>query len=198
MKKTIALLLSLIMLFALCACGRGEPSIGMPNPMTECASLEEVNEAVGGELCGPAAMGVTDEAYFVIDCGSYQIGEYRFKVNGCDYTMRCAKAKEDISGIYLNGQDVTAFSGIRIAAEGEETADGAAANADETFVLDSGSGLTISDSGMQSVSDDTYKCARWFVDDMQYVLTVNAGGALDDETFSSIASEFVNITQGNM
>lgn len=173
MKKTIALLLSLIMLFALCACGKSEPSIGMENPMTECASLNEVNEAVGGNLCGPAAMGASDEAYFVIDCGSYKIGEYQFKVNGYDYILRCAKTEEDISGVYLSGQDDTAF------AEGN------------------GSVVT-GDDGMQTNSDGEYKCARWFVDDMQYVLSVKDGGALESETFISIVSEFVNKTQGNM
>ena len=197
MKNVAALLLCLVLVFSLCACGKSEPAAedepaaGMPNPMTAYDSLDDVNKAVGGNLCGPGAMGVSDEAFFVINGGSFKIGEYQFKMNGYEYCLRCAKTVEDISGVYLSGGEGTAFSGIRIAAEGEDTADG-------EIVLDSGSSLTISDSGMQSVSDDTYKCARWFVDDMQYVLTVNDGGALEQDTFTSVASEFMAKTQGNM
>lgn len=207
MKKTIALLICFIMLFALCACGgsepaadtedegaqqeEGAPDVGMPNPMTECESLDDVNKAVGGNLCGPGAMGVSDEAYFVINCGSYKIGEFQFKMNGYDYTLRCAKSSEDISGVYLSGQEGTAFSGIKKAAEGEDTADA-------EIVLESGSSITISDSGMQSVSDDTYKCARWFDGDMQYVLTVNDGGEIEYDTFISAANEIMLKTMGQV
>ena len=142
-------------------------------------------------------MGVSDAAYFVIDCGSYKIGEYQFKMNGYEYTFRCAKVNEDISGIYLSGQEGTAFSAADTEVEGEEIAEGVvlyvAGEPSEEIcnIVDEGN-------GMQSNSDDTYKCVRWFVDGMQYVLTVNDGGALDHDTFISIANEFMLKTQGNM
>lgn len=177
MKKITALLVCFVLVFALCACGKSEPAaedepeVGMQNPMTEYTSLDDVNKAVGGNLCGPAAMGVSDEAFFVINAGSYKLGEYRFKMNGCEYCLRCAKTPEDISGIYLSGGEGTAFS---------ETGD---ADADDAI---------------QFNSDDTYKCARWFVGDMQYVLSANDGGEIEQDTFKSVANEFMLKTQGIM
>lgn len=188
MKKLVALLLCLVLVLSLCACGKSEPAaeddpepevtdnadaqeegmVGMQNPMTEYTSLDDVNKAVGGNLCGPAAMGVSDEAFFVIDGGSYKLGEYRFKMNGCEYCLRCAKTPEDISGVYLSGGEGTAF------------------------------GEAAEDDGIQINSDDEYKCARWFAEDMQYILTVNDGGAIEQDTFESVASEFMAKTQGNM
>lgn len=165
MKKTVALIVCIIMAFSLCACGKeaaqpDEGEVGMPNPMTEYNSLDEINEAVGGELAHPAVMGVSDESYFIIDCGNYKIAEYNFNVAGYDYCYRCAEVDEDISGVYMGG-DGTAFK------------DGKC-------------------DGIQFNSDDEYKCARWFDGDMQYVLSVSAPD-MEQETFESIADELMHI-----
>ena len=108
MKKTLALLLTLTMLFSLSACG-GKEDAGLANPMTEYASLEELNEATGSLLTGPGVMGISDESFASYDCGEYMIAEYNFTVAGVKYMLRSAPTLEDISGFYVNGEP--AFSG---------------------------------------------------------------------------------------
>ena len=81
---------------------------GLANPMVEYSSLEEINEIVGSALCHPPVMGVTDDAFFVINCTDYSIAQYNFSVNGNPFTFRCAPVMSmDISGIYVT--DGTAF-----------------------------------------------------------------------------------------
>ena len=85
------------------------PVVGMPNPMHEYTSLEEINTAVGCNLCHPAVMGVTDEKFFVIEGSEFHVAEYFFSLNGISYTFRSAPvAYRDISGYYTG--DGTAFS----------------------------------------------------------------------------------------
>ena len=169
MKKYIALLLSLLMMFALCACAKNaaeptEGTVSMPNPLTEYESLAEINEIVGGNLVSPAVMGVSDKAYIVYDCGDYKIAEYKFEVAGYEYNFRCAVTDMDISGLYLNnGEDGTAFK------------DGKCDT-------------------VQFNSDDEFKCARYFDGDMQYVLSMNDKGEMDQETFESIADELMMLS----
>lgn len=101
MKKLLTILVTLLMLFALCACNNKEEAenIGMANPMVEYSSLEEINEQVGVHLIKPGVMGVTNEKYFVIDG---KIAEYDFEVNGGKYCLRASSVLEDdISGVYL-------------------------------------------------------------------------------------------------
>lgn len=109
MKKTLALLLTLTMLLSLSACGGKEEEGGVPNPMTEYASLAELNEATLSRLVGPGVMGVSDESFIAYDCGDYLLAEYNFTVAGVKYMLRSAPTLEDISGFYVNGEP--AFSG---------------------------------------------------------------------------------------
>ncbi len=118
MKKLIVLLLALLLSFGAAA----ETPIGIPNPITEYETLAEINEIVGSNLCHPAVMGVTDESFAVIDCGEYLIAQYRFAVNGLNYTFRCAAvAYQDISGVYINAEPAFAdeYSGETEFAFGE-------------------------------------------------------------------------------
>ena len=115
MKRMLALALAAMMVLCLCACGskmekepeESEP-IGMPNPMTEYASLDESNDIVGSRLAHPAVMGVSDEKFFVTDCGDFQLADYRFTVNGVEYMFRSAPVTKDISGYYVG--EGTAFA----------------------------------------------------------------------------------------
>lgn len=109
MKKTLALLLTLTMLLSLSACGGKEEEGGVPNPMTEYASLAELNEATLSRLVGPGVMGVSDESFIAYDCGDYLLAEYNFTVAGVKYMLRSAPTLEDISGFYVNGEP--AFTG---------------------------------------------------------------------------------------
>lgn len=105
-----------MMILCLCACGEKpaqpeteEPmSGGMPNPMVEYASLDEINDIVGSALVHPAVMGVSDEKFFVIDCGDFQLADYRFTVGGVEYSFRSAPVTQDISGYHVG--EGTAFA----------------------------------------------------------------------------------------
>lgn len=110
MKKMIALLLAALLLFSLAACGAEQKpedngaEVGMANPLVEVESLEKLNE-LGGKLCHPGVMGVTDEKYFII---GDTVADYRFSVNGVSYNWRFSAQKDnDICGIY--GENGTLF-----------------------------------------------------------------------------------------
>lgn len=113
MKKIIAILLVLAMVICFGACNKNEKPVdtGMPNPMTEVASLDELNAAAGCNLVKPGVMGVSDEKFFTINCGDYTIGEYQFTVAGVNYTLRAAATTEDISGVYVG--EGTAFPEVK-------------------------------------------------------------------------------------
>ena len=129
MKKFVIMLLAAAMLLTLCACAGApaaqnteepaaepvseetpEPAFaGMPNPMTEYDTIEEVNNILGGKLCRPGVMGVEETGCYVINCGDFQIGQYNFTVNGMEYCFRFSPVVDrDISGVYVG--EGTAFS----------------------------------------------------------------------------------------
>ena len=113
MKKIIAILLVLAMVICFGACNKNEKPVdpGMPNPMTEVASLDELNAAAGCYLIQPGVMGVSDEKFIVIKSGDYNVGEYQFTISGVNYTLRAAATTEDISGVYVDGN--TAFPEVK-------------------------------------------------------------------------------------
>lgn len=83
---------------------------GLANPITEYASIDEINELTGGKLIHPPVMGITDERYSVID-GDTKIGQYNFTANGVDYACRfCSDIANDVCGIYEDGK--TLFEGL--------------------------------------------------------------------------------------
>lgn len=101
MKKAMTLVLALLMAVCLMACGNKEEPTGMPNPMKEVASLEELCEAANCAMIKPEGVEVADEAFFMIE-GNPQIAEYQFTVDGKKCSLRFADvdAKTDISGVY--------------------------------------------------------------------------------------------------
>ena len=132
MKKVLAILAAaaLLLSFAACAAKPADPTpadpapaadptpasdptpaIGLPNPITEYGSLEEINELLILKLAHPPVMGVTDESYKIIDAGETQIAEYDFKVAGVEYCFRGSPSYDaDISGYYT--AEGPAFSGM--------------------------------------------------------------------------------------
>ncbi|MDO4378475.1 MAG: hypothetical protein Q4C64_04895 [Erysipelotrichia bacterium] len=75
---------------------------GISNPITQYQSLEEINVTIGSVMKNyPQAEA---ENYTVI---SQTIGQYQFDGK---YTLRAAKTVEDISGVYIDGQTVSALS----------------------------------------------------------------------------------------
>lgn len=185
MKKTFAIILALIMILGLCACGSTEKGITLPattlpeapsvpedvqagiaSPITEYASLDEINSIMGSRLSTPGVAGAEDVCYLIIDCGDYSIAEYQFKVNGNLFSERCAAAAGpdiDISGVWTDGGTVFEDS------KGGE---------------------------LEFAASDEYKCARWFTVDGQYVLTLKEGN-MDMDTFRGITEEFVQAANPN-
>mgnify|MGYP003346854981 CR=1 FL=1 len=76
MKKLVILILAV----SFAACDQKEPVVGpgAENPMTECASLDEINTAAGTNIVKPGVMGVTEEKFFTVKTGDRTIAEYRF------------------------------------------------------------------------------------------------------------------------
>ena len=74
------------------------------NPITQRASLDEVNEGIGSAMKRPADLELTDEDWATIDNEEKNtIGQYTFTYNGGTYTLRAAKDTGDISGVWENG-----------------------------------------------------------------------------------------------
>lgn len=197
MKKALSLVLALMMILSLAACGQraaekaeepaaepapveepaeepadeprdepeepvAEPMAGMPNPMTEYGSLEEINELAGSHLVHPPVMGVSDEAFFTISGGEGVplLAQYTFTVAGVEYCFRSANRTEDISGIYVG--DGTAFE------------------------------HSTAPDGVELVEGGDYHVARWFgPDGWQYVLS--AGSEADSSIFAGVADELCNV-----
>lgn len=122
MKKIIAMVFITAVIAAFCGCSRetdsaafveeaptaenigaktepaGSGSAGVPNPIVEYSSLEEINKAAGVNLMKPAVMGVSKERFSVIDG---KIAQYVCDINGREWTFRGAcVTDEDISGIF--------------------------------------------------------------------------------------------------
>ena len=105
MKKTLIVLLALIMCLSLTACNDTEKEeqsadepVGMANPVVEYGSLEEINEKTGVNLIKPSTVEVTNERFSVIND---TVAEYVCEVNGREWVFRAAYVTdEDISGIH--------------------------------------------------------------------------------------------------
>ena len=187
MKKFLAMLLCLVMVLSLMACGAKEETaepdqgtdvtedtagenadeiVGMANPWVDYDSLEEINNEVGCNLCKPAAMGVSGEHFSVGDMGEYKMAQYQFSIGGYDYNFRCAPTAEDISGIW------------------DEYVQEALAQPGNGHV--------------ELVETDTYKVARWMTIDGQYVLSVMDNGEMELDTFDGIAQELFTLTTTDM
>lgn len=158
MKKILALVLALMMAVSFAACGQKEPTDepvvgpGTENPITEYASLEELNEATGCNIMRPGVMGVSDESFCTIGKDPV-IAQYKFSVAGVAYTLRVGATTDDISGYYVNGG--TAFGEAK--------------------------------DGIEYVTAEGAKLARWFDINGQHVLS--AIGEITDETFQGVAEE---------
>lgn len=113
MKKTLAALLCLTLALPFAGCESAvetgnEPEdegfAGLANPMVGYESLDEINGIAGTNIVHPGIMGVTDEAFFVINGGaSAPIAQYDYKAAGYEFSLRGAKTGEDFSGLYADG-----------------------------------------------------------------------------------------------
>lgn len=103
MKKIWMVLMTVVLCAAfavgvVCAEESPEGSAGMPNPIVEYASLEEINEKTGVSLMKPPTAEVSEESFSVI---SDTIAQYVCKIDGREWIFRGAYiTDEDISGMY--------------------------------------------------------------------------------------------------
>ena len=89
--------------------GEGE-NAQIPNPWTDCTSLDELNAAAGTALHVPTGLeGVSDENFAYLTDDAYTLAQYGFSYNGAEYTLRTAPTQEDISGVYQDGQTLGAL-----------------------------------------------------------------------------------------
>lgn len=113
--KLLTAVLALALCFSLSVCGanaekvKTEESAGMPNPVVEYGTLEEINEKIGVNLLAPSDTGVSNESFSVI---SNSVAQYVCDFKGKEWTFRAACiTDEDISGMYseynefVSGQD---------------------------------------------------------------------------------------------
>lgn len=107
--KKLLLILCLALLVG-CSKNNSADEIGLRNPITERASLEEVNELTHGHIAKPGVMGITQEHFATIETDKGLIGQYDFVLNDIGYTIRFSDTivKEDISGVWIDGK--VAFS----------------------------------------------------------------------------------------
>ena len=165
-NKITSIILAGAMTLTLCACGSKAPAtplststdivpveipedVGLPNPMVEYSSLDEINEELGGRLSHPAVMGVTDEAFYIIN-GEPEIAQYNFSINGMPYTYRFSyDYSADISGIYEG--DGTVFEN----STGDDFYEGESCKAARFVTTDGQYVLIVDDNG--EMDSETFK-----------------------------------------
>lgn len=90
--------------------GEGE-NTQIPNPWTDCTSLDELNTAAGTALHAPAGLDVSDKNYSYMTADTYTLAQYVFIYNGGEYTLRTGNTQADISGVYQDGKTLTDLAG---------------------------------------------------------------------------------------
>jgi len=130
MKQKSAFILVVVLMLALTGCTQSQDSDesqeNLPNPMTEMASLEAINDSLGftfDSLPEPA----TDSVYYVIADTIAQV-DLNFEEKA--FTIRKAKrSEEDISGVYTqfnHGETITDSRGNAVFYQYNEDAEGLA------------------------------------------------------------------------
>lgn len=114
MKKLIYLLLVLLLGICVCSCSSNskqieeptdEPSIGMPNPIKQYDSIEDINKKTGVNMIIPPSVPATDVVYSTIND---EIAQIDFKLDNHDWTIRGSKiVDQDISGIHDENNQFT-------------------------------------------------------------------------------------------
>lgn len=98
MKRLLKVLLITLLALLLGACSSNKEKIdGVPNPIKEYDSIDEINDAVGVHLIVSSMIPASDFTYSTIND---EIAQVKFKLDNHSWTMRGAKiTNQDISGI---------------------------------------------------------------------------------------------------
>lgn len=87
MKKFLVVMLSMVMVFAMCACGaKEESSSGMPNPVTEC-TYEELIENGCVDIKAPENAEDVQYSYIAVE-GEETIAQVTFAIDGNEFCYR--------------------------------------------------------------------------------------------------------------
>ncbi|MCQ2492500.1 MAG: hypothetical protein MJ087_05620 [Lachnospiraceae bacterium] len=170
MKKLQVLLIVGLIMLGLCACGKKESSTdGMPNPVQEVASLEELAKTMNCAMIKPEGVEISDETFSVIQ-GEPKIGQYTFTVDGQECMLRFADAdvKTDISGVYPEDQEGKTLY--------EDDVD--------------------NDHG-HYIENDNCKAYRWFTVDGQYIFYVEDKGDWEWDQFEQVYKPFIEMKPVN-
>lgn len=111
MKKLLSVLFVLLLGLSVCSCSANapqeekqteeptdEPSIGMPNPIKQYDSIDDINGKTGVHMIIPSSIPATDIVYSTINDETAQID---FILDNHDWTIRGSKIiDQDISGIH--------------------------------------------------------------------------------------------------
>lgn len=99
MKKLVCVLMLIAAMFLLlagCSGGNAEGEVGMPNPMVEHSSIDDIAKLLGVKMQAPDES--TNVKYYLI---GDTIGQIDFTLDGIDYTYRGGSADiENMAGIY--------------------------------------------------------------------------------------------------
>lgn len=85
----------------------GEGTNQIPNPLTEVASVDDINSRIG---CSIKSLESAESESYVVIAGETELGQYSFSVDGAEYTLRAAKTADDISGVYTSNGTLGDFA----------------------------------------------------------------------------------------
>lgn len=103
LTKTLAILLAAVMCLVF-GCATAEETVGLPNPMDEYESYEDMMAAIPGLRMATAPEDSQSVTYYTID---KKIAQIEFLWDGDSYTYRAVQARdedeyEDMHGVYVD------------------------------------------------------------------------------------------------
>lgn len=125
MKRMIALALGAMMALSLVACGSDNTThtqnpVEIPNPFTECKTMEEAAQLVGFDVVVPDAIEGMDKSVIRADAEGKLI-EVIYRNEEEEIVIRKAVGSEDISGDYTQYADtnITTIGDLTVTTKGE-------------------------------------------------------------------------------
>jgi len=191
MKKMLALILALILVFSLSACGAKREAV-LPDP--DAPDTAETPAASGSDLPElPASNGDLPAAGVANPVVQYETLEEINAITGGRLCTPAVMGTSDCSYCTINhgdsllAQECFTVNGteytFRFSPVMDEDISGIYTGEATAFA-----GLVPSDE-LQYAEGKGFKAARWFTIDGQYVLSVNDGGSMEKDTFLAIAEE---------
>ena len=132
MKKLMTLALSAVMVLCLAACGQSAPrtqpeeagtesNVEIPNPFTDCETLEEAADITGFDMAVPETLEGYDRPTIQVMSGTMIQVTYRNDNDG-SVSIRKASGSDDISGDYNQyaQNDTVSVGELEVSMKGEQ------------------------------------------------------------------------------